>query len=618
MDEAGKPSWRKVLLVLALAMAMLAGLASTAAAQAASDPVFSIVVLPDPQNYSQYYPAIFSQQTQWIVDHQAERNIQFVIGLGDMVNNPGSTTEWQNADQAVRILDTAGIPYAMAIGNHDYDGFNPPARQTAAFNKWFGSQRYAASPDFKANLNGSNENFYETFTVGSTEYLLLVLEYYPRDAALEWAEGVIAQYPNDPVILTTHSLMYLDSTRVDECDTNDMSASNGNNGDALWKKFISQHENIFLALSGHISNKPYSKRTDAGMNGRLVMQTLQDWQDYPNGGDGWLRIYTFHPDANRVDVETYSPYRDSTARSASLTDSDNQFSFPISGYASSASGPGTIAGKVRTVRSGTNGGCQPVAGVTVAAAGYTATTDSKGAYSLSLPAPNSYSVAVSDPAWTAPAKDSSPWPALTDQVELFATALSCTASANTVKICSPGSGSTVSPTFTVDAAAASTVSITMMQVYLDGVAKKTVYASTLTVPISASAGSHRLTVQAKDANGVLLKTTEYVTVAAENSPPPPPPPPPPSCTAPANGVTICAPTAGATVASPVTITAMAQSSTALIKYTQIYLDGTLKQTINSASISVQLAMASGTHRLTVQAKDANGVLVKSTINITVQ
>src|SRR5438477_6822868 len=140
---------------------------------------FSVIVLPDPQNYSQYYPQIFKQQTQWIVDHRAQYNIQFVIGVGDMVNNPGSTTEWQNANAAIAILDNAKLPYAMAIGNHDYDGVIPSARGTNAFNHWFGTARYATSPWFKGSLNNSTENFYGTLTVGGTEYLILALEYYP-------------------------------------------------------------------------------------------------------------------------------------------------------------------------------------------------------------------------------------------------------------------------------------------------------------------------------------------------------------------------------------------------------------------------------------------------------
>ena len=81
-------------------------------------------------------------------------------------------------------------------------------------------------------------------------------------------------------------------------------------------------------------------------------------------------------------------------------------------------------------------------------------------------------------------------------------------------------------------------------------------------------------------------------------------------------VTICAPANGATVSSPVTVSAAAHSSVA-VKYMQIYVDGSLKQTISASSFSVAVTMAKGTHRLTVQAKDANGVLLKATESVTV-
>jgi hypothetical protein len=93
-------------------------------------PDFSVVVLPDTQFYSESHPAIFNAQTQWIVSNRANYNIQFVLGEGDIVNVADQLAQWQNADAAIKLLDTAKIPYVLPLGNHDYDGFNPPARGT--------------------------------------------------------------------------------------------------------------------------------------------------------------------------------------------------------------------------------------------------------------------------------------------------------------------------------------------------------------------------------------------------------------------------------------------------------------------------------------------------------
>jgi phospholipase C len=84
----------------------------------------------------------------------------------------------------------------------------------------------------------------------------------------------------------------------------------------------------------------------------------------------------------------------------------------------------------------------------------------------------------------------------------------------------------------------------------------------------------------------------------------------------APSVTICTPTAGATATSPVTIEAAAVSSSA-VNLMQVWVDGAKKYEVAAASISTQVAMATGARRLTVQARDASGAWFKQTINITV-
>jgi len=88
--------------------------------------VFSIIVLPDTQVYSESFPSIFNAQTQWIADNYDTWNIVYVAHVGDIVNNHYSTEEWGNASRAMRILEEAvserfpdGIPYGVVPGNHD-------------------------------------------------------------------------------------------------------------------------------------------------------------------------------------------------------------------------------------------------------------------------------------------------------------------------------------------------------------------------------------------------------------------------------------------------------------------------------------------------------------------
>jgi len=118
-----------------------AGSAGSAQASiSGSDPDFSIVLFPDTQYYNGSYNYVFQDQVNWVVANQAALNIKMVIGLGDIVDGGGypvdstgkivgtcQTTppstwqkQWQQAQAAVKVLTSHGIPYQPTIGNHGY------------------------------------------------------------------------------------------------------------------------------------------------------------------------------------------------------------------------------------------------------------------------------------------------------------------------------------------------------------------------------------------------------------------------------------------------------------------------------------------------------------------
>src|SRR6266567_6936010 len=301
---------------------------------------FTVVVLPDTQNYSQYHPQIFDSQTQWVANNAAAQNIQLVIGVGDIVNTGTSATQWGNASHSAGILDQAHVPYAFAIGNHDYDTLPPTSRAATTFNQYFGPSRYANSAYYgSTNLPaGSNENFYETFTWGGTSYLILILEFVPRNSALAWAKSVLDANTDKEVIVVTHSYLYSDNTTVDECDTADMVGDN--NGAMQWSKLISQYPNISVVLSGHITNQFNARRSDVGVGGNFVHQIFANWQTSTNGGNGYLRVMQFSPSNDTINVQTYSPYT-----GLYLTDSGNQFTVKWRNDGTPGSGTATVTGR---------------------------------------------------------------------------------------------------------------------------------------------------------------------------------------------------------------------------------------------------------------------------------
>jgi hypothetical protein len=112
---------------------------------------------------------------------------------------------------------------------------------------------------------------------------------------------------------------------------------------------------------------------------------------------------------------------------------------------------------------------------------------------------------------------------------LLATILSCAAAvAASITISSPLSGQHVASPFTVSA---SSSGASLMQIYLDGVKVYQTSGSGIATGISATSGTHRLTVQAYSGSSI-VKNTIYVTVGAGGALAPAPAPAPLAAPAP--------------------------------------------------------------------------------------
>ena len=82
-------------------------------------------------------------------------------------------------------------------------------------------------------------------------------------------------------------------------------------------------------------------------------------------------------------------------------------------------------------------------------------------------------------------------------------------------------------------------------------------------------------------------------------------------------VTICTPSNGASLGSPVQVNAGTTDTANPVKLMQIYVDGVKKYQVAADSVDTPLDLAEGSHRLTVQAVDSANVVFKSSFTITV-
>jgi hypothetical protein len=288
---------------------------------------FTIVALPDTQYYSQSYPATFTAQTQWIVDSKAALNTVFVTQLGDCTNNGDSApSEWDNADAAFSLIENPlttllpdGIPYGIAVGNHDQTPAGSPGTlasqgsTTNLYNLTFGAPRFGGRAYYGGHYGINNDNHYDLFSASGLDFIAIHLEFDSTDnplrqSVLAWAEGVLQAYPNRRAIVVSHYLLNPNGTF-------------GNQGQATYDA-LKDNPNLFLMLCGHLDQA--ARRSDT-FNGNTVHTLLSDYQTQPNGGNGWLRYLTFKPSESRIYVSTYSP-----TLGQFMSNSSNQFTLEYS------------------------------------------------------------------------------------------------------------------------------------------------------------------------------------------------------------------------------------------------------------------------------------------------
>lgn len=279
-----------------------------------TDYAYSFMVIGDTQKVSYNDPNLFPYIYDYVVSNVSKKNVKFVMGLGD-ITEKSAPEEWQVARGSIRKMDGI-VPYSIVRGNHD---------MATDFVSSFPMSDYA---DVVAgSYEDSMLNTYHTFEVGKVKYLVLCLDYGPTDDVLEWANGVVEQNPDRNVIITTHVYLYRDGTTLDAGDLYPPSDKNpnSNNGDHLWEKLVSKHENIVLVLSGHDPNSQIAMVQTPGEKGNIVTQMLIDGQsvDLQEGSSGFVTTFYFSEDGRDVTVEHYATLKNKFF----LT--ENQFSFTL-------------------------------------------------------------------------------------------------------------------------------------------------------------------------------------------------------------------------------------------------------------------------------------------------
>ena len=277
----------------------------------ASSTDFTIVAMPDTQHYVDQngaYLANFTAQVEWIVDHQDDMNIVFTSHLGDIVENvDASNDEWLRSSAQMAVLDSNGAKSGVAPGNHDMSTSGVAEK----FDQYFPVSRYSGFPWYGGHLGGDpqdtvdrkNKDNYELFSAGGLDFIILHLEYDIPAYVIEWANRILDQYPDRRAIISTHAFLNTSNNRP----TSPIYRPDGTGAADVWTQLVKPNCNVFLVVNGHYPGE--GRRTDLNDCGDPVHQVLTDYQSRANGGDGWLRYYTFKPTENKIYAYTYSPSR---------------------------------------------------------------------------------------------------------------------------------------------------------------------------------------------------------------------------------------------------------------------------------------------------------------------
>ena len=291
---------------------------------------FTIVVLPDTQHY------VDVDAARRAVLHRADAvdrraGVAAPARLEHRLRQPPrrhhrdtSTRPRSSGNAPTRRWTSSTTPAfrnAVSPGNHDLStaatrrrtsstSTSRPVRYDLPANPWYEGWLGQEA----GQIDRMNKDNYELFTAGGIDFLIIHLEVDVPDYALNWAAEIIGRYPERQTIISTHQYLGASGTYSGKATTR----SDGNTGQQIWDKLIKTNCSIFLVVNGHSPGE--NRRTDNNNCGQPVLQIVTDYQDRANGGDGWLRYYTFKPATNQIDACTFN-----THTGAFETDSNSQF-----------------------------------------------------------------------------------------------------------------------------------------------------------------------------------------------------------------------------------------------------------------------------------------------------
>ena len=220
-------------------------------------PMDRIVLLPDTQLYTQGTAAGELATTQiytcdWLAAHATERRYVGLAQVGDISADGTVASTWMVSHMFLDQI-VAAMPTWIATGNHDGTHDGASSEFTAAYP--LSARSYLTSLDGE-----TSENAWGTVAISGETWLVISLEWGPRDSILTLAGAVLAANPTTPAIIVVHAYLASDGALFDWSGRHEMynphqstfpDGHTPNDGGEIWRKLVELHSNVKLVLCGH-------------------------------------------------------------------------------------------------------------------------------------------------------------------------------------------------------------------------------------------------------------------------------------------------------------------------------------------------------------------------------
>ena len=255
----------------------------------------------DTQYYAEEWQHHFLNINNWIVDNAAEKKIRYVIHTGDIVDDCDMTYQWENADEAMGILDKAEMPYGVLGGNHDVAA---GLADYGNYYKYFGEDRFKSQPTYGGSYM-NNKGHYDLVSEGGQDFIIVYMSWNIYQDEIDWMNNVLAQYSDRKAILCFHTYTNVKTSTDTLLDYF---------GELVQTQVVAKNPNVFAVLNGHYHGSSYETAMfdddGDGVKERTVYQICTDYQSGFEGGNEYIKFLYFDLDNNKIFMNSYSPCLD--------------------------------------------------------------------------------------------------------------------------------------------------------------------------------------------------------------------------------------------------------------------------------------------------------------------